>query len=134
MTPWTQPPPFLRYAIVGLLTNLVGYLVYLLLTGIGLGPKLTMSLLYAFGASAGFVGNRQWTFSHQGRVLPSLLRFGFAHSIGYGLNFALLFIFTDLLKFPHQVVQAGAIFVVAGFLFLAFKFFVFPARQVPGTA
>jgi hypothetical protein len=31
----------------------------------------------------------------------------------------------DMLGYPHQWVQIAAIFVVAGFLFIAFKYFVF---------
>ena len=46
---------------------------------------------------------------------------------GYLMNLAILFVFVDKMGFAHQWVQAVAIFVVAGYLFLAFKFFVFAA-------
>ncbi len=114
-----------RYAVVGVASNLAGYLAYLLLTWLYVGPKLAMSLVYVTGASVGYFGNRQWTFAHNGKVTSTLLKYGLAHSCGYALNFVILHIFVDRMFFPHQAVQAAAIFVVAGLLFVMFKKFVF---------
>jgi uncharacterized membrane protein (GlpM family) len=47
------------------------------------------------------------------------------HASGYLCNLAILRVFVDRLGYPHQIVQAVAIFVVAAYLFLAFKMFVF---------
>ncbi|MDK9709088.1 MAG: GtrA family protein [Desulforhopalus sp.] len=115
----------IRYAVVGVLSNLLGYLVYLMATYLGAAPKLTMTLLYGVGASVGFIGNRKLTFMHKGRVLSSGLRYCVAHCLGYCINLALLYIFVDNLGYSHQWIQAIAIFIVAGFLFIALKFFVF---------
>ena len=117
---------FSRYALVGVVSNVCGYGVYLLVTWLGVGPKIAMSILYCAGAGLGFLGNRQWSFGHQGKAWPSLLRYCIAHSIGYGLNFSILYFFVDQMHFRHQLVQAVAILVVAVFLFLSFRFFVFP--------
>lgn len=114
-----------RYAVVGSLTNITGYLVYLLLTTVGMTPKSSMTALYAIGAVIGFIGNRRFTFSDSGAVLGSGVRYAISHLIGYLLNFVLLLLFVDGFGYPHQFVQGIAILVVAGFLFLAFKFFVF---------
>ncbi|MBW4710821.1 GtrA family protein [Roseobacter sp. YSTF-M11] len=117
------------YAFVGIASNLAGYLAYLLITGLWLPPKLAMSILYAVGATVGYFGNKKLTFSHSADVMGSALRYVIAHLIGYGINLTLLIIFVDQLGYPHQWVQAIAIFCVAGYLFVAFKFFVFPSRQ-----
>lgn len=53
-------------------------------------------------------------------------RYIIAHCFGYLINLVILIIFVDELGFVHQWVQAIAIVIVAAFLFLAFKFFVFP--------
>lgn len=37
---------FLRYALVGLLINVGGYLFYLLITWLGAGPKITLHYLH----------------------------------------------------------------------------------------
>jgi putative flippase GtrA len=116
----------IRYGIVGVLSNAVGYLVYLLITSVGFSPKGTMTSLYVLGATIGFLGNRKWAFSYRGNVGSNLARYGIAHSLGYALNLGLLVLFVDRLGFPHQLIQGLAIFVVGGFLFLMFRFFVFP--------
>ncbi|WP_375227394.1 GtrA family protein [Roseobacter sp. S98] len=117
----------LRYAVVGVASNLAGYLLYLLVTYLWLPPKQAMTLLYAVGATVGYVGNRRLTFSYRDGVAASALRYSIAHLGGYFFNLALLLIFVDRLGYSHQLVQAIAIFLVAPYLFLAFKYYVFPA-------
>ncbi|MDH4872495.1 GtrA family protein [Pseudomonas sp. BN515] len=124
---------FIRYAVVGLLSNLSGYSVYLLITWLGTSPKIAMSLLYIIGASLGFLGNRRWAFGHTGSVPASLLRYGLAHVLGYGLNFMMLDIFSSQLGYPHQAVQAVSVLIVAVFLFLMFRLFVFPQGHATGN-
>ena len=122
-----------RYAVVGIATNLAGYAVYLLVTWAGVEPKLAMTCLYAVGATVSFLGNRSWTFGHRGNIAAGAARFAVAHLMGYLLNLTLLVVFADRLGFPHQVVQAVAVVVVALFLFVTFRLFVFPAaRRAPG--
>lgn len=119
----------LRYGFIGLASNSAGYLFYLLLTGIGVAPKAAMTGLYGFGASLGFFGNKGLTFAYKGRVLGSGLRYCIAHALGYLLNLALLLVFVDGMGWSHQFVQAAAVLVVATYLFLAFKLFVFRERH-----
>lgn len=149
MTEVPHPPPtklsphstrtlfaqLISYALIGLLSNLAGYIVYLLITFVGgLGPKVTMTLLYVTGASIGFWGNGKITFRHGDSGMAVGVRYVLAHCVGYLINFALLVVLVDRLGYPHQLAQAFAIFVVAGFLFVAFKFFVFPANPaLPGA-
>lgn len=115
-----------RYGLVGIATNLIGYLIYLLITYFGVDPKVYITFSYPIGAIIGFFGHRQWAFAHQGSLLKSGVRYFVAHFFGYLINLFILLTFVDKLGYPHQWVQAAAIFVVAGFLFAAFKFFVFP--------
>ena len=115
----------IRYGLVGVASNLTMYFVYLLITYLGVEPKKAMTFLYVIGASIGFVGHRKWSFSHRGNVTRAAVRYVAAHLSGYTLNLLILFIFFDSFGYAHQVVQAVAIIAVAGFLFMAFKYFVF---------
>lgn len=119
------------YGAVGLLSNAVGYSCYLLLTYFGTTPKLTMTLLYVIGAYVSFQGNRKFTFPHSAGGRSVYIRGVISYALGYLLNFSLLLLFVDHLGFPHQLVQAIAVFVIAAFLFLLFKFFVFPRAVLP---
>ena len=119
----------IRYGLLGGATNLAVYFVYLLITHLGVEPKTAMTLIYGIGAVIGFIGNRKWTFVHSGNSSRAALRYVLAHLMGYFLNFLILFTFVDRLGYSHQWVQAAAIIIVAGFLFLLLKYFVFPQNN-----
>ncbi len=119
------------YGLVGIASNLAGYLCYLLITYLGGSPKTTMGILYVVGASIGFWGNRKLTFAHSGSLLGAGIRYLIAHYLGYAINLSILIVMVDKLGYPHQWVQAIAILIVALFLFLAFKFFVFRKEEIP---
>ncbi len=116
----------IRYGLVGLASNLTIYIIYLLITYLGVEPKKAMTVLYVIGAFIGFVSHRRWTFTHRGTLIGSGARFFMAHLFGYMINFIILLTFVDRFGYSHQWVQAAAIIVVAGFLFVAFRYFVFP--------
>lgn len=116
---------FLRYATVGLASNLLLYLAYLGITATGLGHKTAMTLLYVSGVLITFVANRSWSFAHRGLAQAAFIRYVIAYIVGYLLNFALLWFAVDRLHLPHQGVQAVAVVLVAIGLFLMHKYWVF---------
>ena len=115
----------IRYGVIGVASNIATYLAYLLITFLGMEAKVAMTIVYLSGASIGFFGNRKWTFDHQGVASHAALRYMLAHAFGYLINLLLLYGFVDRMGYAHQWVQAAAIFIVAGFLFLIFKYWVF---------
>jgi putative flippase GtrA len=119
-----------RYGVVGVLNNLLGYLIYLVVTWLWLDPKVAITLMYPIGATTAYFGHAKYSFAYSGRTSHGILRYVLAHFIGYGVNIAMLYVFSDRLMYPHQLVQAAAIFVVAGVLFLLFRYFVFPNRSL----
>lgn len=119
----------IHYGVVGVLNNLLGYCIYLLVTFFWLDPKIAISVLYPIGATTAYFGHSKYSFSYQGSHTKAVLRYAFAHFVGYSVNFLMLLILSDKLKFPHQAVQAVAIFIVAGVLFLMFRYFVFPQAK-----
>lgn len=126
-----------RYALIGVLTNLLGYAIYLLLTYFWGSPKLTMSILYSIGAVVSFFANRRFTFQHDGHLGVAGVRFLMVQLSGYLLNLLLLVVFVDRLGVSHQIVQAFAIVVVAIFLFVLSRIFVFasqPCRNEAGQS
>ena len=119
----------ISYGLVGVANNTVFYFVYLLVTYLGVEPKIAMTLMYIIGASIGFIGNRKWTFAHRGNSTKAALGYVLAYLFGYLLNFLILVTFVDQLGYAHQWVQAMAIIIVAAFLFVISKFFVFANRK-----
>ena len=116
----------LRYGVVGLLYNFGAYLVYLLITWLGVDPKVVVGVGYPLGAILSYFANKEWSFSYTERYRSSLVRYLIAHFFGYAINLGLLYFFVDVKGFLHELVQVGAIFSVAIFLFFSFRYFVFP--------
>jgi putative flippase GtrA len=116
---------FLRYALVGLTSNVLLYLAYLGLTTSGMGHKFAMTLLYVSGVLLTFIANRNWSFNHKGMAQKTFTRYVIAYVLGYFLNLALLWLGVDHLRLPHEAVQAVAIVVVALSLFLMHRYWVF---------
>ncbi len=115
----------LRYATVGLLSNLALYGLYLAFTYLGLGPKFTMTLLYFTGVLQTYFFNKSWTFKEPCRPGFPFLRYASAYLFGYCINWMALFFCVDRLGWPHQVVQGVMIIILALLLFLLQKFWVF---------
>lgn len=125
---------FFSYALIGVLANILGYAIYLILTYLWDTPKLTMTVLYFGGASISFLANRRFTFRHDSGIGVTGIRYLLAHVVGYLLNLIILLLFVDWFDFPHQIVQAIAIVVVAIFLFIVLRVFVFaPSLTATGV-
>ncbi|MET1414198.1 GtrA family protein [Roseibium sp. HPY-6] len=121
----TTTRQMVRYGVVGALTNLLGYLIYLLVTWLWLEPKVAVAIMYPIAALTAYFGHAKYTFEYNGYQTRGLFRYCVSHAIGYATSLGMLFVFFDLLGYPHQLVQAASIFVVAGLLFLLFRFYVF---------
>ncbi len=122
----------LRYAIAGVTNNGIAYAIYLLLAHLLDSPKIAMSITYVGGMTAGFFINRIWVFKNQnaqdGIAWVDVIKYLIAHACGYGLNYTVLHYFVDVLGYPHPIVQAVSILVVAAFLFTVFRYFVFSTK------
>lgn len=113
------------YGLFGLLRNALGYACYLWITHLGANPKIAMTAIYLIAIILSFWENRNIIFDHKGSIVGAGARYLIVHLLGYLINLAILIVMVDKLGYSHQWVQIVAIFVVAGFLFLAFKFFTF---------
>jgi len=120
---------FVRYAVVGLASNAFGYLLYLALTHLGMGHKLAMSLLYAVGVLQSFVFNKKWSFRFDGAASPALMRYASAYAVGYIVNLSALMLLVDKMGLQHQWVQGVMILIVAIFVFLAQRYWVFATHS-----
>jgi len=121
---------FAMYAIIGLTTNGLSFLVFAVLTWLGLTSECAISIIYPVQITLTFILNKSWTFSHAGRISASAVRYLIAYAGCYVLNVAGLKFFSGYLGYSHLVVQAMAILVIALLLFLTQKYWVFRVRGV----
>jgi len=120
---------FSRFIVVGVASNAIGYMLYISLTFSGIPPKVTMTVLYIIGAVMAFWGNRQFTFGSNARLTTTGMRYALVHLVGYSILYVMQTVFYEHYGFAHQIVQLAAIAVVAVYLFVAMKLFVFGDTQ-----
>ena len=125
---------FIRYALVGIGSNAVSYFVYIVVTWLGVESKMAMTWLYLLGAIQTFFFNKQWSFRFHGAPVPALARYAVVYGLGYVVNLLGLILFVDYAGMPHQAVQGTMIVMVAVLLFVAQKYWVFPAATVKASA
>lgn len=118
-----------RYGLVGIGINAALYVCYLLFVFLGAEPKIAMSIVYVIGLGVGFYGHRKLTFFHTENVRRAIVRYLVAHIGGYAINFFLLVAFVDHMHLSHALVQGLSIFIVAAYLFIIFKYWVFPEKK-----
>jgi len=121
-----------RYAIVGLLSNVLLYAAYVVLTRLGIEPKLAMTMTFVLGVTQTFVMNRGWTFSYRGSGSRAYMRYWVAYGVAYVINLVLLAVFVDVFGFPHEVVQGVLILGIAVLLFIAQRLWVFRSSPSQG--
>lgn len=122
---------FVRYALVGVARNGLGYLLYFLFTTLGVSPILYITISYPVHLGLGYYFNKKWSFNHTGRISTSAMRYLIAYIACYVLNVAALKFFNGYLGYSHLIVQAVAILTIAFLLFLVQKYWVF---RVPGSS
>lgn len=120
-----------RFGIVGVVSNGALFVLYLVMTRYGIGPKIAMSIAYGIGVAQTFLFNRRWTFRHRGSASAAFVRYCATYGIGYLTNLVTLVILVDLAGWRHQWVQGATILCIAVLVFLLQKYWVFrPARAV----
>lgn len=116
---------FLRYAIVGLASNIALYLAYLALTAASIEHKIAMTLIYCVGVAQTFIFNKRWSFQHDGVHGPAFVRYCISYGLGYIINLLALIVLVDYAGYPHEIVQGVMVISLAIMLFLLQKLWVF---------
>jgi putative flippase GtrA len=117
-----------RFAAVGVASNVALYLAYIGVTYVGVGPKVAMTICFAAGILMTFALNRNWSFRSERPASGAFLRYSITYLAGYLLNLAGLLAFVDWWGFPHEYVQACLIAVVAALMFAVQRTWVFGPR------
>ncbi|HVW52317.1 MAG TPA: GtrA family protein [Trinickia sp.] len=119
----------IRFAVVGVVSNGVLYLLYLAARHLGLQHTLAMTVAFVVGVAQTFVANRSWSFRSRAGVAPTFVRYVIVYLMAYLLNLTASIIFVDYLGFEDRLVQAFMVCLIAVLLFAAQKLWVFRSVQ-----
>jgi putative flippase GtrA len=114
---------FGRFALVGLASNLLCYLVFLALLRARVSPVLANAFCYLLGLAVGYVANRHWTFRSRNRHLADLSRYGIAYALGFLVSVATMSLLIPFMAAPlAQIVTIGvtAVFIYGTLQLLRF--------------
>lgn len=114
-----------RYILIGLSNNLWGYLTYLIMTFLGLSPKIALVILYPIGIVSAYLTHKKYSFKFYENHLAVKVKFLMVYILGFYLNLKILDLFFVHMGYPHQVIQGLSIGVVASLNYILLKFFVF---------
>ena len=113
------------FGLIGVTSNTVLYIAYLLLVQWGMSPTAAMTSTYLTGVIVSYMLNSRITFSTHSNLNSQFIRFCFSHVIGYTFNAAGLIAGTQFMNWPHALVQAGMILSTAILLFIIQSKWVF---------
>ena len=107
-----------KFGITGVMNTLVDFVVFMLLTSVGLNLYFSQVLSYGCGMLNSYIVNRSWTFKAKGKFFGSqMMRFVIANLTLLAISVLLLWLFTDKLGLIKIVAKlfTTAIIMLAGF-------------------
>lgn len=131
---WSVLTQFIRFAIVGLVSNLVLFGSYSLLTLGGFGHKLAMTLLYGVGILQTFYFNRRWSFRHTEAPRQPFMRYLMLYLAAWILNWIVLAYLVDGVGLSHFWVQGVMIVLIGVLMFYIQRSLVFRNTGGPTIA
>ncbi len=75
-----------RFLVIGVLSVLIDYAVYTLLTNLGLVTSVSKGVSYVAGMIVGFIGNKLWTFESARRSAAEPVIYILLYTITLGVN------------------------------------------------
>lgn len=119
---WVQ---FGKFMVVGVLNTVIGYSIFVLITLLGFGPGVALTLTYTIGVPINYFTTGRMVFDSSS--IKSFTFFIISYIAVYFVNFGSL---TLLIRFGLSQLLAQAIVVpfIAVLSFLVFKNFVFRNR------
>lgn len=118
-----------KFAILGIASNGLCYLLFLGLLFAGVSAVASNALCYLFGFTISYVGNRRWTFRSANSHRADLVRFGCAHLVGFSSSVVSMALLVRVMPAPlAQIVTIGISAVV---IFIALQLLRFGRSASP---
>ena len=115
----------LRFIIVGTASNAILYCIYWIARDAGVCYEIAMTIAFSVGIVQTFILNKKWSFRDTGDNAPAFVRYVLVYLVAYVIDLASLAVLVERYHFSDRLVQAGMIVVVAAFLFLMQRTWVF---------
>jgi putative flippase GtrA len=118
-------PTFLKYAVVGITTELIDLVTYLLLISVGMHYLLADNVNNIFVMGFNYLAHRRFTFNSEQKVHFEVGKYIINLLIIYTYSTVLLYIFVDIIGFSELVGKLIQIAMVPVINYLLLKRFVY---------
>lgn len=120
----------LRFGLVGLVSNIALYALFLIALSLDLDSKIVVTILYLTGLSATYILNRRWSFECRGSMAKSGKRYIVLYGSLYLTNVALIWAFVDHLGVSPAALQACVMLIFIPIAFLMQRYWVFSPQML----
>lgn len=112
-----------RFGALGVVSNVVCYILFLAMLWAGLYYILANIVSYLFGLTISYFGNRRWAFKSSNKHRHDLVRFTAAYGIGLPTSVATIAICVRFV--PPPIAQIFAVAAAATVIFVSLNAFRF---------
>jgi putative flippase GtrA len=116
-----------RYGTVGLISNLLGYLFFLVLLSAKLPAVLSTGVTYVTLVGASYLANRRWTFRSDSSHARDVPRFLLAHAVGFIASILAMHVLSA--GFHPAIAQLVVISVAAAMIYTVLELVSFGRRR-----
>ena len=109
----------LKYGVSGILTNVILYLLFILLLRTGISPVLASVISFLIGVIISYTLNRNWTFSSKSNHVKDTTKFITAQ--GIGLLFTVIIISSLILYIPAEFAQIINVGITAPIIYVSLR-------------
>ena len=115
-----------KYNIVGVINTLVDFLIYQLLTYLGMKYAIAQCISYGCGILNSYFFNSRWTFKRDGGSKKEFIYFAAVNLVSMGLSVLLLKVCYDILRINSNLISKAIVTPIVMLVnFFGSKLFVF---------
>ena len=116
----------IKYSSVGMLTNIIGYILYIVISNIiGINPSIAAILSGFTVIGISYLLNTRFTFKSKNKGLVGAVKYFLLYICAILLQSLIIFIFSGILGFAHEIIAAISLIIISFSLFLIQKFYFF---------
>ena len=116
----------IRYGSVGIITNFIGYAMYIGIANIiGVTPPIAAIVSGFLVIGISYYLNRRFSFAHEGKGMNLAVKYYILYLSSILLHSLVIFVFSNLLGFPHEIIAGISLVIISFALFIIQKNILF---------
>ena len=116
----------IRYGSVGIITNFIGYAMYIGIANIiGVPPPIAAIVSGFLVIGISYYLNRRFSFAREGKGMNLAVKYYILYLSSILLHSLVIFVFSNLLGFPHEIIAGISLVIISFALFIIQKNILF---------